>query len=444
VVLASKLPKTSDPCGRTIYSNPSIENDHQVVGRIDYQKSANNSIFVRYLLDSLVRPPAFKINKNPLSIETFDDGLAQAFTIGNTYLIGANFVNAFRLSANRVAAGKFVPDLTTAGLGPADIGIKAYSYTPHDPRVSVTGGFSVGTQGGSTRSAIFSGNDDLSVLRGNHQLAFGASAALWWAPSYSGAANGPFTFNGQTTRLGMADYFLGYASRFINGPVAEHDKRSKFVALYGADTWKVNQNLTLNYGLRWEPYFPVINRNGSAVHFDIDAMRKGVKSTRFKNTPPGVFFIGDPEFGEGVTGQYNQWWNFSPRVGLAWDLAGDGRTSVRASVGTFYDFAPTSYQNLGSAPPWFMRIILNNVDFEDPWKNYPGGDPFPLPYGRSVGPDAAWPLYGLVTAMDYDTPNMQVAQWNLSVQKQIGAERIGRIKGVCYPEFSSVPSVNVI
>jgi hypothetical protein len=422
VVFAGKLPKTSDPCGRTVYNNPTIENDYMIVGRIDYQKSPNNSIFARYLLDSLLRPPAYDVNHNPLSIANWDDGLAQAFTIGETYLIGANLVNAFRLTANRVAAGKFVPDLTTAGLGPADIGIKAYVYTPHDPRISVTGGFSVGAQGGSTRSAIFAGNDDLSVLRGNHQLAVGASAAFWWNGSYSGSAEGPFTFNGQTTGLGMADYFMGFASQFINGPVSAHDKKSKYIGVYGADTWKVNQKLTFNYGLRWEPYFPVVNRDGTAIHFDIDAMRKGIKSTRFKNTPPGVFFVGDPQFQAGIAGQHTQWWNFSPRVGFAWDVKGDGHTSVRASVGTFYDFAPTSYQNLSTAPPWYFRITRNNVNFENPWSDYPGGDPFPRPYGKSVGPDAAWPLAGLVSALDYDTPTMQVAQWNLSLQNQIGSD----------------------
>jgi hypothetical protein len=52
VVFAGKLPKAADPCGRTVYTNPSIENDHMVVSKIDYQKSANNSIFARYF-----RPP---------------------------------------------------------------------------------------------------------------------------------------------------------------------------------------------------------------------------------------------------------------------------------------------------------------------------------------------------------------------------------------------------
>src|SRR5205823_5261100 len=140
--------------------------------------------------------------------------------------------------------------------------------------------------------------------------------------------------------------------------------------------------------------------------FDIDAFRKGVKTTRFTNAPPGTFYNGDPGF-PGLAGMYNRWRNFSPRVGLAWDVAGDGRTSVRASAGTFYDYPATIYQaGLSGSPPWQPKVVLTNVRLEDPYAGYPGGDPFPLPsYGRNVGRNAPWPLYANLTAMDYNTPN---------------------------------------
>src|SRR5205823_8388536 len=73
-------------------------------------------------------------------------------------------------------------------------------------------------------------------------------------------------------------------------------------------------------------------------------------------------------------------------------------------------------------PPWNFRYIRNNVSLENPWANEPGGDPFPLAYGRNVSKDVAWPLYGLEAAIDYNTPNMQVYQWNLSLQKQVGTD----------------------
>ena len=83
---------------------------------------------------------------------------------------------------------------------------------------------------------------------------------------------------------------------------------------------------------------------------------------------------------------YNQWWNFSPRVGLAWDVAGDGRTSVRVSVGTFYDFLRALHGSLTTVPPWIPGSSLTDVSFENPWANYPGGDPFPLPLRTKCQP----------------------------------------------------------
>src|SRR5205823_6513556 len=113
-------------------------------------------------------------------------------------------------------------------------------------------------------------------------------------------------------------------------------------------------------------------------------------------------------------GMHNKWWNFSPRLGLAWDVNGDGRTSVRVSAGTFYDFPSVRYMSgLTNLPPWNFRYIRNSVSLEDPWAKEPGRDPFPLAFGRNVSRDAAWPLYALGTAIDYDSPNMQVQQWNL-------------------------------
>jgi hypothetical protein len=428
VVFSSKLPSSTDPCGKVTYGNPSLENDYMMVGKIDYQKSANSSFFGRYLVESVYIPASFDLNHNLLSVQgnpsVGSDGLAQAFTLGNTYLFGANVVNAVRLSANRMAGGKTRPaDIAQAKAGLPDVGVKMFSYDPHVPYFNVTGGWSNSVQYGPSRLATFAGSDDLSVLHGNHQWALGASAALWWVDSYSNSyAPGRMTFNGQTIGLGMADFFYGISSEFTMGTSTDQAKRSKYFGFYGADTWKVNQKLTLNYGLRWEPYFPMLNLDGSSVHFDINAFRTGIKTNRFTNAPPGLSFDGDPGFPTN-TGMYNKWWNFSPRLGLAWDVKGDGRTSVRASGGTFYDFPSTrNMTGLTNLPPWNFRYIRNNVGLENPWANEPGGDPFPLVYGRNVSKDVAWPLYGLEAAVDYNTPNMAVSQWNLSLQKQVGTD----------------------
>ena len=82
------------------FGDPFPQNDHVGIGRIDFQQSAKNTIFGRYLVEHVFVPPSFDLNHNLLSVQgnasVGSDGLAQAFTIGNTYLFGSNIVNAAR------------------------------------------------------------------------------------------------------------------------------------------------------------------------------------------------------------------------------------------------------------------------------------------------------------------------------------------------------------
>src|SRR4030095_10125491 len=115
------------------------------------------------------------------------------------------------------------------------------------------------------------------------------------------------------------------------------------------------------------------------ANFTLDNFHKGVKSAQFKKAPAGVLYPGDPGFPPGTSGSYQQWWNLSPRAGVAWDVAGDGRTAVRASYGLLYDFV------VGDL--WFGRAAAPprgaNSKFTDPpggWDNpYApiGGNPHP-------------------------------------------------------------------
>src|SRR5207245_2095443 len=219
------------PCGLLRYGTANLENDYMTIGRIDYQRSAGHSIFGRYLLDHIFTPPAYDVDHNTLNaIELGKNGMAQAFTIGDTYLFGANIVNAFHLTANRLSAAKTEADLTNAGIGPADIGVKMFPWLPHRAAWTVTGGLNGGTgnlrtgafgpASGPNKVAVFGGSDDVSVLHGNHQVTFGTQITMWWTNSYSNASQFPgFTFNGQTTGLGMTDFFMGNVSNFRYGTV---------------------------------------------------------------------------------------------------------------------------------------------------------------------------------------------------------------------------------
>ena len=422
---ASFLPKTDDPCGKVFYSNPFQDNWGNYIGRVDYQMTNNHSLFGRWLRETRVQPVGYDLSKNLLSSTNGVDGSNNALTIGSTYLFGPNVINTFRATYNHFIGGRTGADFSQCNCGMGHLGINAYFPTPDIPAVTLNGaggGFAVGGPKGPTYMTLYAFNDDVSVIHGNHQMAFGVSAARWRVDSYS-AVNTDYraTFNGRYYGLAMADFLIGKVATWLTGSGIEQHNRTKYLNLYAADTWRVTPRVTLNYGVRWEPFFPQVNLDGLSIHYDEAALRQGIHTNRFVNAPPGLFFDGDPGFPR-LTGMNRHWSNIAPRVGLGWDVSGDGRTSVRAAAGIFYD-RPTStyYRNL-TTPPFTIRTQLSGVSFQDPWAGYPGGDPGFIPFGASAPKDVPWQVNSLVTAMDYDTPNMRVGQWNLSIQRQVGTE----------------------
>ena len=236
VAYASKLPSTSDPCGKILYGNRFLENDHMAIGKIDYQWTAKHSLFGRYVIDTIHNPTPYSFTKNLLSAAVVGaEGMSQMFTLGDTYLFGSNIVNSIRLTANRLSADKTGNDF----FGLTDLGIKAFTYYNKRIAVNVTGGFNVSPSGGPQALAFFAASDDLSVVRGNHQFAFGGQAATTQANGYSiFYAYGRTTFNGQVTGLGMGDFFTGNVFEWTMGTPGDQNKRQKYGAAYASDPYR--------------------------------------------------------------------------------------------------------------------------------------------------------------------------------------------------------------
>ena len=86
---------------------------------------------------------------------------------------------------------------------------------------------------------------------------------------YSGVnADGTATFTGQTTGSILADFLLGLPATFTQGTLFGFYDRQWYFDLYAQDSWKITPRLTLNYGLRWEPYTSIYNAYGQIENFN--------------------------------------------------------------------------------------------------------------------------------------------------------------------------------
>ena len=145
------------------------------------------------------------------------------------------------------------------------------------------------------------------------------------------------------------------------------------------DAWRVTSRVTVNAGLRWDPYFPPYAVLPIFGHFDEDRFDRGLRSTTFPNGPAGMVFQGDPEFLSGDSIGFRQWNDFAPRLAVVIDPQGDGRTSLRAAYGRFYDLPHLfSFNGYAGALPNGNNITSTNATLDNPWANFPGGDPFPI------------------------------------------------------------------
>ena len=298
-----------------------------------------------------------------------------------------------------------------------------YTETPKVLQVVVTGGFSFGgSNSAHFATTTYNLNDDFSLVRGGHQMAFGTNLAHWRSNGYTPRWAGQFDFDGSVTGAGLGDFVLGRVRTLQQQPTNVLLMREWYLGLYAQDTWKVAPRLTLNYGVYWQPSLAQsFRKNTSAWSFDYDRFSKGVKSAIYKNAPSGVHYAGDAGF-PGNSTMNNHWLQFGPRAGLAWDPQGGGRTSIRLSYGMAYERPNAQWwQSDGSkAPPFGGGVLLQNPvgGLDNPYQDFPGGSPFP----RTVDANTPFPPFGVYVQVPYDIKPTTVHSWDFSIQRQVASD----------------------
>jgi Carboxypeptidase regulatory-like domain len=424
--MLKRLPTTTDPCGEIRYGRK-IDSDEQVyVGKVDYTVNDKHSLFFRMQSAHLFQPTNYDGENLLTSSEADYRRRADSWVLGDTYLLGPSTVSSFHGTLLRTVNVKTFPDLFTLG----DLGVKNIYYPQglaKIPGVAVSpNGFSIHSDPGmpgNTNSTVGQLSEDLSLVRGRHQVGFGVNYILSHMNNKKSSPARPrAVFNADGTGLAMADFMIGRLSSYGQGNLNTFYYRQHYLGAYIQDTWTAASRLTLSGGLRWEPYQAPSNERGYYLYFDQAWFDQGVESSVYENAPAGFLFPGDPQLPKKVQHSIgpDHLLRFAPRLGLAWDVQGNGLMTVRAAYGLYTDY-PHFYQYGGYSdqPPWGAEVTLDSPGpFEDPWQGYPGGNPFPFVLSKNT----VFPRFGTFVTIPKDLQMPYINQWNLSIQRQVGSD----------------------
>ena len=386
-LLADFVPLPNSPGNRYIVSPTVTDNRDQFGIRFDYNLGARQTILARYMRsDTDRKTPRIIAPVDQRALATLQDGL-----ISHNFVINSRTVNQARFSINRISANPAV----TSGLSPRSYGINFANTNPVAaglPSIAVTGFFGGGNAAlGDAQQPfvdrinhVWQAADDLTWISGRHSLKFGADVRREaMRIAFINRPNGDLTFSGGITLNAAADFLLGLpAQARATTQQAIQDGYGWLFAGYAQDEFRVTSQLTLNLGVRYEMPTPFIDKNDAITGFVT-----GMKSTKFPAAPTGLVYPGDPGIGRGIVPTDTN--NVAPRVAVAWDPTGEGRTSIRSAFGMFYDALAGQgdfFQSGVLSPPFTPLIELNTptpITLADPLAAV-AGPPNPFPPALTI------------------------------------------------------------
>jgi hypothetical protein len=408
--------------GRIVFGRNIAQELDQGVAKFDHKLTDNDQVSGRYFIDHFRNAAIY----NDDNLLTYRGGSNQSrvrtqnIALSWTRTISPTILNEFNFGYNRIHSRRAPP---TGAPGMKELGVRLPLYPTLESiaQIEAVGFFNIGDnlEAAFVRNG-FEWNNRTSWVLGRHSLQFGGELARYRvdiANEFRRA--GHYVFRGNITGNAIADFLLGRLDSFDQGTGEYKNNRATYAALFFQDDFKVTQRLTLNLGVRYEPTPPWHEVRGRIEYFTIENFQNGVRSPQFKNAPPGVLFRGDPGVPEdGALGDYN---NVGGRLGFAWDVFGNGKTSVRGGAGMFYDQHLLGEFNNGgvNAPPWSIRLSVTRPQgpFSDP---YLGRSDFNLITPASIGsPDAAFPRPVLLTTYDGKHTTPLTYNWNLTLEREV-------------------------
>ncbi len=421
-----QLLSAGQPTGTALsYNNPrqSIHEDFGTV-RMDYRPREKDSISANWTVDdgNAVIPQA-----DPL----FPAGLAlrnQVASVESIHVFSPNLINTFRVGFSRAAFN--LESLTTKKFGP-----ELAFVTGGDPGGIVIGGgatttgIAAITAAGPNNAAnvwnrrnLYTITDAVHYNRGRHQITVGG-----WFQRVQDNENTASRRLGQSSFASLTTFLQGNVTTFqlIPNP-NELGWRSAFGAWYAMDSIRILPNLTVELGIRHEFTNGWNEVSGRAANFVPDA--QGVLQTATR-VGPSLFT------------KNNATKLFGPRAGIAWDVRGDGKTSIRVGIGIYYSLIDDLAFLINALPPYngaasFTGSLPSLVPIA------PGVNP-----PQACGPGVPAPCTTFAPqGVQPDLKTPAVNEWNLRLEQQITSNlalRVAYVGSFGYHGFVSVDTNSI-
>ncbi len=437
----------------------------EVDAKLNYNLSEATQVYGHYSVsrDTISDPQIFGPNPGGPTLDGGQPGRAT----GLIQMIGLNGTHTFTphvlLDANagytRFHVGAAADDLALGDYGTQTLGIPGTNFNGAAlyggiPFMNISNYTGLGNTNGanpfSFRDAQYTGNVNLSYLRGRHNLRFGGEyihTAINHFQPQMGNPRGQFNFTGGATVLSgtnpnnfnsFADFLLGDANSASKGiqttnPIAV---RWSSFGFYGQDTWEATKNLTITFGARYEYYTLPVHDHAGIYQYD-PSVRSTITDATGTHTV-GTVLIG----GKGSTSQFagidNGKGMIVPRLGI--DYRVDDRTVVRSGFGITVD--PQNFIDARNTYPAQVNLTLNAPNSYTIATNFTNGLPaVPTPDISS----GRVPLPANIST--YLFPNKErrgyIESFNLAVQRQLVASFVADVAYVGAKSIRQLSEVNI-
>lgn len=390
------------------------KNDIDGLARVDLNVG-RHMIDVHFFVTNVNDITSNSVTPNGTAVANYDldENLAGIYSvnIGDTWVLRPTLLNIFRVAYKRYNYTIQPLDPTTL----ADLGSNfSNPGFPTLPVINVSQRFSIGS-GNSAYSYSVNANteidDNLSWTHKNHNFQFGVQFLnLQYIHRFDQA---PYIAgNSGFTGLGIADFTMGLIGLETVGNSTDIGAVDHAYYFYAQDDWRTTSRLTLNLGMRYELAKPWFQPDGQSVAFV-----PGYQSYKFANTPASLAFQGDPGIPNAII--KTNYTNFAPRVGLAYDIFGTGKTSIRAGFGIFYDALNANTTGIGQ--PYHYTASYTEPD---------GSLSQPLLHLTPVPPNyttAANAIFATPLSINFADPNVTepyTEAVNLGIQQKISSASI--------------------